>query len=402
MKQNIRKYIVASVLIAFGGSATFAQSTYKTETKTTNYIDTIDVHYYNRYKSGLWQNWSLELMGGARMLFAEEDHNLDFGKRFCPGLQFGITKDLYPDVSLRGTFGFGTLKGWNSGTAGLYKNGAQWGDVDPVRTYLEEKGTNCSNGYNQEMQFFTISADLMVNLWNVWTSNNQINRKWTPYFFLGAEYFQLMKHKGYSRTYKIGAHAGFKCDYALSKSFAITGELSGAIHDATFDNEIGKGAHNDFYASALIGIKYNIGSHGYNVKCVVPGAEYENLENVATYVKEVYQVPSQKPQVVPSTLFSPSIVFDNNANTYSEELQNVNLYRIAQYVKSNSAIKLQVIGNTHSASESLAKERAEVIKQVLVNRFGVSEDNLEVTTLDVNKEYNVTGNDQCVNFGIAK
>ena len=399
MKQYIRKNLMAVALMAMGGVGAMAQATYETEAYTK--VDSITLHYTNKYHSRFIDNWSVEALGSARVLFGEEDGNLKFGKRIRPAFQFGLTKEMSPDVSFRATFAIGSLHGWNTGNPGLYKWQASWSDQDPVRQYFEGQGIDCTNGYDQHIRYYSIGVDVMLNLWNIWTSNNQIDRKWNPYFFGGVEYFQMLKHEGYYRTYKIGGHAGFKCDYRLCKRVALTGEIAAALHSATFDNEIGKGHRVDAYAYASLGVKVKLGKQGYRLDRVLPTGEYVRLGNVVTGVKEEYEMNGSKAVVI-GDLFAPSIVFDDNAETYSEELQMVNLSRMAQYMKDNPKLKISVIGNTSKVDTKLAQRRAEIVRQKLIDRYGISADRLVPITLNVNQEYSVKGNDQSVNFGVTK
>lgn len=400
MKQYIKKNLITIALMAIGGVGAFAQEvTYEAVPYTR--VDSVTLHYYNKYHSRFLDNWSVEALGSARVLFAEEDGNLAFGKRICPALQLGLQKDLTPDVSVRALFSVGSFKGWNTGAPGLYKWQAGWSDEDPVRQYLEGQGIDCSNGYQQDIRYFTIGAEAMINLWNVWTVNNQLERKWTPYLFAGLEYYQMMKHNGYYRTYKIGGHAGIKCDYRLNERLDVTGEFAAAMQPAAFDNEIGKGHRMDAYAYASLGVKVHLGKRGYRLDRVLPTGEYVRLGSVVTGIKELYEVPGMKTAII-GDLFAPSIVFDDNADTYSEELQMVNLYRMAQYLNDNPSLKITVIGNTHVVGTQLAQRRAEIVRQKLIDRYGIAPTRLIATTLDVNNEFGKKGGDQAVNFGVTK
>lgn len=395
----MKKNILAAILIAMGGVSAMAQNTtYETETITR--VDTINVHYYNKYHSLFKDNWTIELMGSGRVLFGEEDSNLGFGKRICPSIQIGIMKDLTPDVTLRGVVAGGALKGWDTGSAGLYKWQASWEDSDPVRAYLEGKGQDCSKGYEQNIRYFTLGVDVMLNLWNVFTTNKQINRNWNPYIFAGIEYYQMLKHNGCYPTYKVGAHVGLKCDVWLSQRIALTGEVATSLHSATMDNAIGKNHRMDPVGMASLGIKVQLGKKDYRLDKVLPTGEYVRLSNVTTGVREEYKDVAQT--AIIGDLFAPSVVFDDNADTYSEELQMVNMFRISEYMKDNPQLKVSVIGNTHGVSKDLAERRANIVRQKLIDRYGIDPNRLVATTLDVNREYNVKGNDQAVNFGIAK
>lgn len=396
----IRKIYIAVSLMTFGCIGASAQKVIYESVPTTK-VDTIELHYFSKYHSRLADNWSIEALASGRVLFAEEDSHLSMGKRLSPAFQLGVRKDVSPDVAFRGVFAIGGLKGWNAATPGLYKWEAEWSDKDPVRQYLEGKGVDCSNGYEQNLRYFTVGLDAMFNLWNMWTTNNQLDRKWNPYIFGGVEYFQLMKHEGYFKTYKIGGHAGLKCDYKVSDCVDITGEMAMAVQPATFDNEIGKGHHMDTYAYASLGVNIHLGKRGYRIDHVLPTGEYVRLGNVVTGIKEQYEIPSAQTAII-GDLFAPSVVFDDDADTYSEELQMVNLSRMAQYMLDNPKLKISVVGNTHKVGQKLAQRRAEIVREKLIERYNIEANRLAATTIDVNNEFGIKGGDQSVHFGVTR
>lgn len=404
----MKKNIIVAALVTLGGLNAMAQVALPETTRSTTYetetqVDTIEIHYTETYHQDFKDNWSLELLAGARVLFAEEDGNLSFGKRLSPAFSIGMTKECTPDISFRGLLSVGTFKGWNTGAPGLYKGVADWSDTDPVREYLESHGTDCSNGYEQNLRYLTFDADVMLNLFNLFRANNQIGRKWNPYFVVGLEYFQMIPYHGYKATYKVGGHLGFKCDVNVAKRMALTAEIGGALHSATMDNEIGKGHRIDTYNYAALGVKFRLGHQGYRVDKILLDGDYLRMGNIVTDIKEQYEIPATSSQaLIIGNLFAPSVVFDDNAESYSEELQMVNMFRISEYMKDNPKLKVSVIGNTHSVSQDLAERRANIVRQVLINRYGIDANRLIATTLDVNREYNVKGNDQSVNFGMAQ
>jgi len=395
----MKKNIFIAALAALSSVGAMAQDTIRTA-EVIQRVDTVNVHYYNKYHSRFVDNWTFEIMGSGRVLFSEEDGQMAFGKRIAPSVQIGIIKEMTPDVSMRGVISGGALKGWNSGKTGLYKWVSFWEEKDPVREYLEGKGQDCSKGYEQNIRYFTLGVDVMLNLSNAFTANKKLNRPLTPYFFAGIEYFQMLKHEGCFPSYKVGGHAGFKCDLKLTDRVALTGELGASLHSATMENEIGKGHRFDAYAGASLGLKVRLGKQDYRLDKVLPTGEYVRLSNVTTGIREEYTEVTKT--AIIGNLFAPSVVFDDNAESYSEELQMVNMFRISEYMKDNPKLKVSVIGNTHSVSQDLAERRSNIVRQVLINRYGIDASRLIATTLDVNREYNVKGNDQSVNFGMAQ
>lgn len=102
------------------------------------------------------------------------------------------------------------------------------------------------------------------------------------------------------------------------------------------------------------------------------------------------------------TLLIPSVVFYHDEDRYNEELQELNIYRMARYLVRYKDIKIAVVGNTRGTDERLARRRAERIRDILVNKYGIFPERLVVRTYDVNAKYGVTGYEQSVNFAVTE
>lgn len=92
----------------------------------------------------------------------------------------------------------------------------------------------------------------------------------------------------------------------------------------------------------------------------------------------------------------------SNEDRYNEELQELNVYRMARYLMRYKDIKIAVVGNTGGTDESLARRRAERVRDVLVNKYGIFSERLVICTYDVNAKYGVTGYEQSVNFAVVE
>lgn len=370
-------------------------------------VDTISVDYISRYHSSFFHNWSISASYGANLLFAEEDASMAFGKRFSPVWQASIIKEIIPSVAVRGSFGMGRLAGWNSGVGGMYKWEADWLPEDPVKAYYEGLGQDCSAGYRSVMDYMHADVDALFNIRNIVNNHEQGTQKLDVYALMGVEYLQVLRTRGYYPTRKVGYRFGGILSFNVSPRISINAELTGLVTDATFDNEIGKGMGLNAYASASAGISVSLGRIGYNVERLVTPDQYVKMQEIITTVSEEYNEEFAVTEIVnkdattstTGTLFAPSIVFDEGAETYSEELQMVNLYRIARYMEQNPRLKVVVIGNIQACDNRLARKRAELVRSVLIKRYGIAPDRLRISLQDVNREYHVTGQEQTVNFG---
>ena len=387
-------------------SAYAQQKQIETETIASK-VDTISVDYISKYHSTLGSNWSIGARFGGNVIFAEEDGLLPFGQRIAPAWEVTLGREIIPDLALRFAFGMGSFYGWNTGSAGMYKWEARWSPKDPVQAYLEGRGEDCSKGYKEVIDYLHADFDVLFNIRNIINGHAPASRVLDLYAFLGAEFLQVLKANGYYNTSKIGLRAGGRADVNLTRRFALSAEISGTVMDATFDNQIGKGMSLNSYLAASLGVVVRLGRQGYVMERLVAPNQYVNLQEVITTVKEEYNEPIPVVEIVDveatvtntGTLFAPSIVFDEGAATYSEELQMVNLFKICKFMDQNPKLKLVVIGNTEGCDAKLARRRAELIRDQLVQRYGISPDRLKVSLQNVNEEYNVSGRSQTVNFG---
>ena len=98
------------------------------------------------------------------------------------------------------------------------------------------------------------------------------------------------------------------------------------------------------------------------------------------------------------SLLVPSVVFERNSDNFDEELQMVNIFKIAKLMKENPDQNIIIVGNVVDNNQAMAEKRAKKIKDILVNKYSISPDRLKIRVQDVNKTFNVEGNDQSVNF----
>lgn len=407
MRRTLSIIAVAVASIIMSDAASAQNSITSVNKNFVDRVDTIRVEYLSRYTSSFWDNWTLGITGGANVLFAEEDNQMAFGKRIAPAAQLSAWKELFPALSMRAAVGAGHLYGWNSGEGGLYRWKASWYPTDPAIEYLESKGIDCTNGYFQNMRYFQASADMLFNIRSIINSNRQIARTFDMYAYLGAEHFHVLKANGYYHTQKVGLRAGIIADLNLTPRVSLTGELSGVAMDATFNSEIGKGMTLNAFTTLSFGVKIRLGNQGYRVERLLSPVQYSYMQDVLQSIREEYDEPVWTVELVDKEatnsntgkLFAPSIVFDEGEVTFPEELQMVNLYRMAKFMEQNPDVRVVVIGNTQSCDNSLARRRAEAIRTILIERYGIQSSRLKVLLQNVNREYNVTGRSQTVNFG---
>lgn len=371
-------------------------------------MDTINVDYKTRYISqSFGDNFYIQGAFAGRMLMGSEDTALPFGKRIKPGFSLAVGKQFHPDFGIRLSFGGMRLDGWTSGPTGLnaYDDGwyQHW---DPVEEYWKEQGVDTQSGYKQEIRYFETNADILFDLYNIFTPNNRFNRRWTAEAYTGIGYLKATRYHGMDANAKFSFRLGLIGEYHINRDLGINLEIGSAITDASFTGEIGKGNRYCNILTASIGLRWQISrNRGFRVVRLVPQSQLQALSeavtNVSSQTVEESDTIMRQRQAV-GTLLIPSVVFYPYEDNYNEELQELNVYRMARYMMRYKDIKVAVVGNIGGTDESLARRRAERVRDVLVNRYGITPERLVIRTYDVNAKYGVTGYEQSVNFAVAE
>lgn len=369
-------------------------------------MDTIHIDYRTQYVSSFWDNFYIQGSFAGRLLCAEEDNHLSVGKRLAPGFLFGIGKQLYPDVGIRLSFGGLRLNGWNTGELGVHKLEADWTqDRDPVREYYESQGIETSGGYKQKLRYFELNADVMFDLYNIFTKNNRLENRWEFEGYTGLGYLHTKSWRGISKNDKVAFRLGLIAGYNITSRLGINLEIGSSITGATFDSEIGKGNKFDTFFSGLIGLKWRIGKQGFNVVRLIPSEQYQALNNSVSLIRREVIEKAAVQEVITHTgeigsLLIPIVTFLPQKSDYNEELQQVNIYEVAQFMEENPEMKITIIGNINGSDIKIARKRAERVKDVLVGKYGIEATRLNIRVKDMSEVSRVAVNSQTVHFVI--
>lgn len=400
------KKIIAAIIIAIGGGFSVVQAQTQEVDRTVK-EDTIWVDYKTRYTSSFWDNFYVEADFAGRMLMGAEDTHLSFGSRLKPG--FGITmgKWFHPDFGVRLNFGGVRLKGWNSGPTGIYAYDDGWVEgFDPVQEYWKGQGVDTQNGYRQDIKYYELNADFLFDLYNVFTSHNRLNRKWTAQGYVGVGMLRAAKYHGMEDNVKVGLRVGLIGNYHITDRLGLHLSVGSEITDANFTGELGKGNKFSGILNGTIGLSYRIGRQGYRVVRLVPQRQLAALNNAISLIRTEQTVSGDtivmKERMATGSLLIPSVVFYPGKNEFNEELQMVNIFRIARYMMRYKDAKIAIVGNTGGTDSRLARRRAEKVRDLLVNKYGIFPQRMEIRTYDVNAKYGVTGYEQSVNFTVIE
>lgn len=364
----MRKYVVkATFLVAalMAAGSIYAQ----TETNSNKYsVET------NRF----WNNWFISVGGGAQVYVGDGDSQGSFGKRIAPALDVAVGKWFTPGLGLRFQYSGLQAKGF-SFQNGEYAIGAR----------------NSDGVYQQKWNLAHFHGDVLFNLSNIFCGYNN-TRVYNAIPYLG---FGVMHLWDTPQTNELAATVGFINRFRLSSALDLNLEGKATLVNDRFDSEMG-GNGKEGLASVTLGLTYKFPQRGWSgskVRTVSTGISESDMDRLReqinsmkhdnqTLKEELEAARNKKAETVVKKEMAVApriIIFPLGKSTLSKQ-ERVNLGYYAKLIKEAPASKVfTIIGyadnKTGSAAvnERLSKERAEAVRNVLVNEFGVKSSQLK-------------------------
>lgn len=331
-------------------------------------------------------HWFLEIQGGVGMLpFGEANNKASLTDRIYPIVQLGLGQWHEPWFATRVQLGGWNMKGF----------------------VMDAAGTN--QAYNN--LFAVAHYDFMFDVVNYFAKYNA-KRVFhlVPYVGLGAGYkhhtttggafgdvFDATKRVAGATTNDFGGvvDAGVIFKFRLGRRVDLNLE---AQMLATKTNMMGtswKKQGADFMAFATAGLGFNLGKPEWDVLTPMDWALVNDLNgqinNLRAENAELAKRPAscpECPEVEPSqttevkTVVS-NVVYFRIASAKIDQNQYINIYNTARYALENNS-KIYVVGYADEATGNpninmtLSERRAKAVAKALVEKYGVSEDMIEV------------------------
>ena len=331
-------------------------------------------------------HWFLEIQGGVGMLpFGEANNNASLTDRIYPIVQLGLGQWHEPWFATRVQLGGWNMKGF----------------------VMDAAGTN--QAYNN--LFAVAHYDFMFDVVNYFAKYNA-KRVFhlVPYVGLGAGYkhhtttggafgdvFDATKRVAGATTNDFGGvvDAGVIFKFRLGRRVDLNLE---AQMLATKTNMMGtswKKQGADLMAFATVGLGFNLGKPEWDVLTPMDWALVNDLNgqinNLRAENAELAKRPAycpECPEVEPSqttevkTVVS-NVVYFRIASAKIDQNQYINIYNTARYALENNS-KIYVVGYADEATGNpninmtLSERRAKAVAKALVEKYGVSEDMIEV------------------------
>lgn len=375
MKKNL-------MLLALSGLsvAAVAQNT----TEVTEVLEVVEVRQdkYAVVTNPFWDNWFISLGGGATVLFGDYDAAGSFGKRISPTLNVAVGKWFIPGLGGRLQYSGLQARGYVPSAGSDYAVGA-----------MQDGGY-----YKQRFNYMNLHADVMFNL-NALFGGYNPSRVYEIIPYVGAGFTH-----NYSTPHRdaLSVNGGIINRFRVSNAIDINLELSGVLTEDKFDGGIG-GKGYDGLVSATVGLTYRFPRRGFDrprpavseerlavIRDKMNRMAIENAQLAEALLAAQNQEPTieeteiiiSRPVITPRTVFftiGSSEVSAREAMNLSYLAESIKQYPQASYVVNGYA---DAATGTPEYNQKLARQRAEAVINVLVEKYGVDRDKLSVGTAE--------------------
>lgn len=320
-------------------------------------------------------HWYLQGQVGVQETLGETS----FGKLVSPTAQLGVGYNFNPYIGARLA-----INAWQSKGAFEYNNNRnvyKWNYVAPAIDVTADL-TNAFGGFNPNR---VVSVGVFAGIGaNIGFSNNE-----------AADVKQSLVAQGLANPLgllwtgtkaRFLGHFGAMLDFKVSNRVSLGIELQANIVPDSYNSK--KADNSDWYFNGLAGIKINLGRTHTKKVTVIP-APVPLIDTV--YVEKVVEKVVEKPVEVKKEINEPLIRRDvffaiAKSNVSNEEMTKV--ADIASFLKANPDTKVSVTGYADKGTGSndinirLSKQRAQSVVDLLVKTYGISEDRIQMHSMD--------------------
>lgn len=333
-------------------------------------------------------NWFVSLGAGGQVFFGDHDRQAKFGDRISPALDLSVGKWFSPSIGVRlmysGLSAKGATQTWGDKNGGAYSTGKE----------VPGKFTN-PYGYLCESKFnlFTLHADMMFDFTNMFGGYNP-NRVYgcAPYIGVGWAHVSSKPHRD-----GVVGNVGVFNMFHVSKAIDINLDLRAMITNDDLDGERGR-RNFDAMLTVSAGLTYRFPPRGWKTRVMkVVEVEYDNeaLNDLRRRVAELIAANEKLEREKAGTVVEHNTVVNANGHyliyfpinvSSLSNADRAQLEMVANMIKATpSSTVFSVVGYADKATgnpeinETLSRERAQSVREYLVNEFGISADRLDVS-----------------------
>jgi len=373
------------------------------------------------FEAGFWDNWFVGLTGGVATYFGEDDlyHPDGFDKMLTPNVKLSVGKWLRPSYGLRIQAEGPALRGWNDGknAEGVYTwNKFAWGTdgmpltIDPVLANNPKRSSN-GTGYYQEMRYFDMHLDFMVNLINLW-SEYDVNRPVEVMLYAGVGWAHQFNYRGIPRTDELVGKVGTIVDFRLTDRLSGIVELQGSLLNESFDGQVGgrgissgQNRSAEAYASLTAGVSYRLRNTFSKYEFIDPEVVKELNNRVNDALEENKRLQAQVEEYCPKDscdklrrqlkemmaqpckekLYVVVHYIIDKWNVRSSELYK--LEEVAAYMERHPEATIALTGYADVKTAypaynlKLSERRAREVVRLLTTRFGIKKERIKSKAL---------------------
>ena len=368
-----------TAMVAVLASGTFAQEVKETHVSSSNTETVTD------FKADFKSNWFISAGAGGQVFFGDHDRQMKFGKRISPALDVAVGKWLTPSIGMRlmysGLNAKGATQTWNAPNGGVYNTGKK----------IPGKYTH-EYGYLNESKFnlLTLHADMMFDMTNIIGGYNP-RRVYgcAPYIGVGWGYVYDKPHQN-----TVIGNLGVFNMFHVSKAIDINLDIRAMITNDELDGEGGR-RNFDGMVSVSAGLTYRFAPRGWKTR-VMKVVEYDTdaVNALRRQVAELIAANEKLEKEKAGTTVQHNTVVNVNGNyiiyfpinvSSLSNADRVQLEMVAKMIKnSDSKTVFSLMGYADKATgnakvnEVLSRERAQSVRDYLVNEFGIPAERLDV------------------------
>lgn len=318
-------------------------------------------------------NWFISGGVGAQMYFGDNDSKAGFGDRISPALDIAVGKWFTPGIGLR-----------------IAYNGLQAKGATPNANDVYAKGGTFSNGYyKQKWNVANFHGDVLFNLSNMFCGYNE-ERVYSFIPYVGAG---LVHSWSKPTENNLGINAGLINRFRLSPALDLNVELRGLLMKDAFG-----GKSKEAMGGVTVGVTYKFKKRSWDAVPTVPMVPESQLNDLRDRVnslkgeneslkRDLVEARNKKPEVIvkKEAGFVPRlvVVFNIGKSNISKR-EYMNIEAMAKGIKENPNKVFTVTGYADKGTGSaeynmkLSKKRAESVRDLMVNEFGVPASQLKV------------------------
>ncbi len=364
-------------------------------------------------------NWFIGAQVGAQMLFADHTKQMDFLDRISPAFEVNFGKWFTPGIGVRFGISAYNLKGVAGWTDYGVNAGGKWNERSEYNGFTGEPGERSwykdgevisgNQLLNTNMKFLHAHADVMFNLSQMICGYKRDRfYSFIPYASLGFIHSLNKPMTSFKRggswlslkeiqkapmkdeyTHEVTGSLGLLNKFRLSNRLDLDLDIRANYANDRMDQQIG-GRWGEGFLQAFVGLTCNLGKNYWEQSTITTIRVNENVlaelrERVNTLEVTNDDIRKQleealNREVTPDNVCGMPLLVTFHIDRWKlRNKDRVNLGFLAEVLKANPKMIYNIVGFADKGTGSvrrnifLAKKRAEVIYNCLVNEFGVSE-----------------------------